>query len=160
MSDETYDGWGELSDFELTNPLNWKLNVIGSIREMHDPTLDNPSFHVTLTVHGRSLTDYQIDVLHIYGYVIRLGDGSKSPHNPIVMSRFFDFATDAVEYLDQAVERAQYEVSATLENGQHIFAVHAMAEDKWDDCEMCRENTIHESDQDDAMQDLEVTGGC
>jgi hypothetical protein len=144
VSDETYNGWGELTEFYLTNPLNWKLNVIGSIREMHDPTLNNPSFHVAVTVHGRSFTDKQIDLLSVFGYVIRLGAGSKSPHDPVVVSRFVDLVADGVEYLDQAVERAHYEVSALLEAGQDIFAVHAMTEERWDECEACREDTLNE----------------
>lgn len=143
-ADGTYDGWGELTEFELTNPYHWKMNVLASIRDICDPASENPSFHVAATIHGSSLTDRQIDVLSIYGYVIRLGSGAKSPHSPIVVSRFVDFAADGIEYMDQAVERAHYEISAALNSNQHIFAVHAMAEDEWYDCEMCREDTLNE----------------
>ena len=140
VSDEHSDDWGDWGDpDDSQSDWQWVQNVIYWIRYLHTPP--DPGFHVAVSIHGSPLSERQIDLLSILGYAIRLGGGTMAPHSPIVAARFVDLTTDGVTTMSEAVEYATAEISIVLNEGsQRIFAVHAMDEERWDECEQCRDD--------------------
>lgn len=115
------------------------VNAFTGSDQTHHQVFTNSSFHVTISVHGAFFSESRIDALSCLNYVIRLGSGEQKPHEPVVISRFLDGFLDGVSSIADAVGFAVFEISSVLQKDQRIFSVNTMSEDRWDECEGCRE---------------------
>lgn len=136
--EEHWGEWDGLGEINQHLPA-WKFihRIQDSIVDMYKP--HDPAFYVRVTIHGKPIDNIQIDHLSEFGYIIRLGNGSVEPHNPIVATRFISLNDDGVASLGEAVDRAVAEISTVLKDTQNINGVHVMEEEFWDNCEECQD---------------------